>query len=223
MVVEYDEEFFRQIPEEWVRELRTLSHKQFSESRQESPTGITYTGLWDYAIQRGLLKEMDFDQFEKHISGRYDNVAPGFTIPPILSAPKSDRIFAPGFYMPGNREIYAFLGTKDFSPPMTIDVASAPIHLVGTALSRNKRLLEKISLSRVGRLHSIWQTFYDSLGDKFLDDPSITLPRVIVHGETMKGHDGVGSAHFDIADLMQKLGEKYSIPVYSLEREVATR
>ena len=199
MVVKYDEQFFEQIPEEWVRELRSLAHKRFAESQQESPAGITYTGLWNYAIQRGLLKEMDFDRFEKHICQRYDNVAPGFTIPPILNAPKSDRVFAPGFYMPSDPMIYSALRRNNFA------------------------LNPGTSLSKIRRLHSIWQTFYDSLGDKFLDDPSITLPRVIVHGETMKGHDGVGSAHFDIADLMQKLGEKYSIPVYSLEREVATR
>ena len=187
MVVKYDEQFFESIPEEIVRELRDLRN----DSRFANTPEASHTMLWQYFIDRKNYQNTSFNDF-KGIISYIGNVEQGFRIPPIKSAPKSDRIFVPGFGINNPVRVYSFL---------------------------RQRGLSQGPLSEVGRLHSIWQTFFDSQGDNFLDDPTITIPQAIVHGETMKGYDN-GNAHFPIADLMQRVGKKYEIPVYSLEGEL---
>mgnify|MGYP001567587327 CR=1 FL=1 len=193
MVVRYDEQFFEDIPEEIVKELRSLR----SDPRFSNIPDVSRTMLWQYFIDRKNHIGMSFDEFKKYIKSGYGgggmDIDIAFTIPPIESASKSDRIFVAGFGLTDER-VHSFLANND---------------------------LQKSPLSQTGRLNFMWNVFYDSQGNNFLDDPTITLPKLIVHGETMKGHEGIGNAHFNIEKLMQGLGKKYSIPVHSLEGQLA--
>ncbi len=195
MVVKYDQKVLENIPEEWAREIRALRDDPRFSHITSPPS---YTELWHYSILRRNDTKAPFDEFKDNIlKGFYGHVGIdiAFKIPPIESAPVSNRIFVPGFYVPNKATLESFLAERG--------IPAGPIN-------------------NVGRLHSMWETFFDSPGqNNYLDDPTITLPKSIVHGETMKGHDGHGSSHFDITEFMQRLGQKYSIPVYSYVKEKA--
>jgi hypothetical protein len=191
MAVVYDEKFFHEIPEEMLRELRSL---------REDPgfagiDDVSRTMAWEYVndrrgYDRQMGKEMSFEQFKRHIQGMFGSVDNAFIIPPIKSAPSSDRIFCPGFYIPNDR-IFELLREEGF------DVSG------------------ELVLSKVKRLNSLWGTFFDSQGGDFLGDPTITLPRAIIYGETMKGYERGSSSHFGIDKLMEGIGEKYNLPTFS--------
>jgi hypothetical protein len=186
MTIEYDEQVFEQIPDALARELREF----------EKENGVNYTNLWEYSLVRPGV-DQPFDEFKEMVEkghGIYDQVSTAFRIPPIKSAPVSERVFVAGFDLPTGFELESLL--------------------------RERRICEGLGVSQVRRLRFLWRTFFDSKGEYFLDDPSITLPIKIVHGKTMKGHDGIGTTHFEISDLMHGLGRKYSIPVYTLDEEL---
>lgn len=204
-IVSYDEHFFQRIPEKWVSELRRLCKN----GQYFRGFNVNKTILWHYFHDRKELEHLNFENFRNCLYDDDDCVAQGFRIPPINSAPKSDRIFAPGFGIIESR-IFSHTGPGKI-PHGQID--------------------------RVGNFCSIWPVFYDSVGNNFLDDPTITLPGTIVYGKIMKSSGRNRMRHFErtglmqprdyeIANLMQRIGQKYSIPVFSLdslEAEVAAR
>jgi len=193
MAVEYDEQFFREIPEETLGEVRSLK----DDPRFEGIPDVSRTMVWKYSNDRRRYDGISFAEFKNLITSSYNSsIDNAFRIPPINNAPFSNRVFSPGFGM-----------TTDNMDDLIRDL------LREEGFSRDP---SKLTLSKVGRLPFLWTTFFDSQGEDFLGDPTITLPRVIVYGETMKGHDGHGSSHFEIEGLMKRIGEKYNIPTYSM-------